>query len=96
MCGEEFGGHEWRGRLMLPTAKPGMSQGVCPACELELGVQALPFCEAHGHVQTAVLSEGVLTDQGVEVVEVGLLVDLNATPLYAYCLTCGADLPIDT
>lgn len=96
MCGEAFGGHEWVGRVQLPSDEPGMTQGICPACEMDLGIAAMPYCDQYGHTPTMVLSEGTFSDQGDGTVAVSLPFDPTATPLYAYCTTCGTDLPIDT
>jgi len=96
LCGEEFGGHEWIGNVMLPDKEPGMSRGVCPACELDLRILALPYCEEHGHSPTAVLGEATFTDRADGTMEASLPYDPEATPIRAYCLVCGSDLPIDT
>lgn len=48
LCGEPFGGHEWRGRIQLPS-EGNTTWGVCLACELELGAQAAAICERDGH-----------------------------------------------
>lgn len=36
LCGQFFGGHEWRNidgkSSSIPTSKPGMGQGICPDC----------------------------------------------------------------
>lgn len=96
VCGEEFGGHEWVGRLSLPTSEQGMTQGICPACELDLGLQTLAMCERDGHQPVSVLSEASGISRGEHSFEVSLSVDLNATPLRVYCQACGLDLPLDT
>lgn len=96
LCGHEFGGHEWRGYLMLPGSEPGMSHGVCPACELDLGITAVPYCDEHGHTPIQILAQGNFRGSGTGHFEASLSVDPNATPLDAYCIVCGVDLPIDT
>lgn len=34
LCGQEFGGHEWRSDLRhdIPTDRPHVGKGVCPDC----------------------------------------------------------------
>lgn len=96
LCSEEFGGNEWVGRISLPAGEPGMTQGICPACELDLGLYMVEMCERDGHRPVAVLSEASTTSQGGGSFEISLSVDLSATPLRAYCGACGLDLPLDT
>lgn len=96
LCGEEFGGHEWVGRISLPAEGQGMTQGICPACELDLGLQALAMCERDGHQPMSVLSEASATSQGGGSFEISMSVDLNTTPLRVYCQACGVDLPPNT
>lgn len=96
MCGEEFGGYEWVGRISLPAEGQGMTQGICPACELDLGLQALAMCERDGHQPMSVLNEASATSRGGGSFEISLSVNLNATPLRVYCQACGLDLPLDT
>lgn len=94
LCGEEFGGNEWVNRISLPGSEPGMSTGVCPACELDLGVAALPMCEQQGHRPVWILSEASATIAPSGEARIDLPIDLDAPPLRAYCQVCGLDLPV--
>lgn len=96
LCSEEFGGHEWIGRIQMPTGEPGMTQGVCPACELDLGIQAFQMCERDGHQPIQILAGGGTTSSSGGTFDIVLSVDLSRPPIRAYCQACGLDLPIDT
>ena len=101
LCGEESGGHEWVGRIVLPvesgTPDVDGGRGVCPACELELGAKAAEMCERDGHDLRVVFGSGpipfVRDGAGNNIGRVS--VDL-AKPAGAYCASCGIELPVPT
>jgi hypothetical protein len=38
LCGQEFGGHEWRYENsfgIIPSGKPGIGLAICPDCAVE-------------------------------------------------------------
>jgi hypothetical protein len=99
LCGEESGGHEWIGRIVLPrdSGTPGVEggTGVCPACELDLGAQAAAICDREGHRLVTVCGGGrvpfVRDDEGNCIGSMSI--DLSS-PTAVYCATCGIDLPV--
>lgn len=32
LCGQMFGGHEWKDGNDIPTGEPGTGMGICPDC----------------------------------------------------------------
>lgn len=92
-CGTEFGGQEWAdlGRFQLTTEmteSSRTSQGVCTACEVELGQMGRPLCERHGHTPLPVWIGGMIGPNEASVSFGG-----DIPPTVIYCSTCGVDLP---
>ncbi len=95
MCGESFGGHEWRGRLNIPTGD-STSSGCCRACEADEGARAAVWCRTNGHTPNAVWTgrTGPQTSEGSQH-SMGIGFDLSTLPDEYYCSTCFVDLPKD-
>lgn len=92
LCGEYFGGQEWRGRIMLPD-EGMMARGICLPCELEVGAQAAAICERDGHSLVESLRGDAEYSADGSAFRLKVAFDLGTVkPEDRWCRVCGADL----